>query len=171
MIRLCIRSVRVFTEASGPVAKQLVDVAVVACEGSPLRTTWTCGGTVVTVESSLPLGAARKQGLSAELAREQLGRLGNTAYSLGELGLEVQGNPFVQASLLNQLRRDAVERLQAAQTASRQIEVRDPLVALKDLLPSRPVASVAVAPELHLLIRTPEQLESALALGAGQYYA
>ena len=62
---------------------------------------------------------ARNQGLSLELVREQFGRLGNTPYALGEVTLDVEGGPFVQASLLNQLRREAVERLQELQTARR----------------------------------------------------
>ncbi len=156
-------SARQYTEASAPIHRQTVDVHVVAHEGSPLRATWICGARQVTVESSAPLAAARNQGLSVEAAREQFGRLGNTPYSLGNLTLELEGVPFVQASLLNQLRRDAVELLQSAQTATRTIEVRDPAEALASLIP----ATVTVqpgSPQVHLLVRTPEQLEVALEL-------
>jgi putative protease len=41
--------------------------------------------------------------------REQLGRLGNTPYELAEVELDVQGRPFAPSSLLNRLRREAVE--------------------------------------------------------------
>jgi len=158
---------RPYTEASGPVQKQLVNVHVVAHEGSPLRATWICAATRVTVESSAPLSAARNQGLSAELTREQFGRLGNTPYSLGEVKTDIKGAPFVPASQLNQLRREAVERLQAAQTASRRVAVREPVAALNELRRDesrRGTHECVRHAELHLLVRTPEQLEAALGL-------
>ena len=43
--------------------------------------------------------------------REQLGRLGNTPYALSTLQVEIVGQPFAPSSLLNQLRRQAVEQL------------------------------------------------------------
>jgi putative protease len=153
-----------FTEAQSPVHKQDVDVHVIAHIGSPLRATWICGGATVTVESPAPLSAARNQGLSRELVSEQFGRLGNTPYALGDLTLDMAGTPFVPVSLLNQMRRDAVERLQAVQTAVRSIAVRDPADALKTLLPRPSISAEDGVAQLHLLVRTPEQLEAALAL-------
>ncbi len=158
---------RQFTEAQGPVRKQRVDIHVVAQEGLPLRATWTCGTASVTVESQAALSAARNQGLTMETLREQFGRLGNTCYALGEVELEAKGAPFVPTSLLNQLRRDAVERLQAEQSAPRHVTVRDPLSALSALVPAPPPTVSAGAPRLHLLVRTPEQLEAALSLAPG----
>ena len=38
--------------------------------------------------------------------------------SLGEVTLEVEGSPFAPVSVLNQMRREAVERLQALQSAA-----------------------------------------------------
>jgi putative protease len=151
-----------FTEAQSPVHKQPVDVHVTAREGLPLRSTWTCGAAHVTVESGAPLAAARNQGLSRELVCDQFGRLGNTPYSLGEVSVDIAGAPFVPTSLLNQMRREAVERLQAAQVALRPIEVRDPMDALNVVLPSIPPTANPGDAQLHLLVRTPEQLEAAL---------
>jgi putative protease len=91
--------------------------------------------------------------------RAQLGRLGNTAYELGELTVEVTGSPFAPSSMLNRVRRVAVEKLQDAQGGVG--------------LPTRPLeafvcgarAGQEAYPTLHLLVRTPEQLEAALTLG------
>ena len=82
------------------------------------------------------LTAARSSGLSLELVREQFGRLGNTAYSfgLGNVGWRLRGVPFVQASVLNQMRREAVEILAASQTAQRPHTGADPSVAALTLL-------------------------------------
>ncbi len=122
---------------------QVVDVRVVARVGEKLRAEWSCGGASVAVESPMELAAARSQGLSPELIREQFGRLGNTVYRLGEVSMEVGGVPFVQASLLNQMRREAVELLSDLQSAVRVVEVRDPDAALAGLAgkPARETAA------------------------------
>ncbi len=156
---------RPYTEATAPVRKQGVSVSVVAEEGSPLRTEWVCGAVRVSVESVGALPAARAQGLSLEMVREQFGRLGNTAYALGEVTLTLKGQPFAPVSLLNQMRREAVEKLEAAQTAERGIEVRDPMEALAGLRVAGGEVAVMGDARLHLLVRTPEQLEAALGLG------
>jgi len=50
--------------------------------------------------------------------REQLARLGSTDFELGNLGVDWQQPWFVPSSLLNKLRRDAIEKLQSARLAS-----------------------------------------------------
>jgi len=153
-----------YTEAQSPVRKQPVNIQVSAREGSPLRSAWTCGVARVTVESPEPLAPARDQGVSRELIREQFGRLGNTPYSLGEVTTDVSGAPFAQASLLNRMRREAVERLQAAQVTPRPGDIRDPLEALRGLQPPATPSADSEPAEVHLLVRTPDQLDAALAL-------
>ena len=87
----------------------------------------------MTVESAAPLGHARNRAIDAELLREQFSRLGNTPYRLASLELAVEGAPFAPASLLNRVRRDAVERLEAASIAPRRIEIRDAKMALEEI--------------------------------------
>ena len=140
------------------VHKQRVDVVVEARVGAPLRAVWTVGAVTVTVELPAPLVAAQSRGLTLEAVREQLERLGNTAYELGTVELTVEGLPFVPVSLLNALRRQAVERLQ-----QRQAE-RPAAVIGEVSLTVTPRAAVDGPPQLHLLVRTPEQLEAAIAL-------
>ena len=66
-------------------------------------------------------------------------------------------------SLLNQLRREAVEKLEALQSAPRVARVNDPL----PMPLAVPVESQQGLPELHILVRTPEQLTAALELDPG----
>jgi len=163
---------KAFTEAAAPVHRQTVDIHVIAREGLPLITEWNCGAAQVSVESPLPLPPARAQGISEATLRDQFGRLGNTPYALGALTLDVAGNPFAQVSLLNQMRREAVEKLQEAQTGERNIEVRDPAAALGALQAASRTQGATSARAtrdtagvcLHLLVRTPDQLEAALTL-------
>jgi putative protease len=164
------KAARVYTEAATPLRKQAVNVRVVAHEGEPLRTVWKVGAVSVTVESGAPLSAARHRAIDEDYLRAQLGRLGNTPYELAEVELVVAGAPFAPSSMLNQLRREAVERLQAAQ--GRIHSARKPLpdgrgsdcdAPGSDPSPDRE-GGVVVCPTLHLLVRTPEQLDAALEL-------
>src|SRR5262249_6748577 len=83
-------------------------------------------------------------------------------YELAGLELEGSGSPFAPMSALNQLRREAVQQLQAIQSQHRSAPVVDPMAALAGITMS-PDARGA-APELHLVVRTPEDLEAALTL-------
>jgi putative protease len=153
---------RPFIEATSPVRRQGVVVQVTAADGAALVSEWWLAArpeVSVTVTSPGVLGAARAQGLSAESLREQFGRLGNTAYELAELNLEATGAPFAPVSLLNAMRREAMERLAALQTAMPEREVRVPRMAGF-------VAGVGQSgdAELHVMVRTPEQLDAALEL-------
>jgi len=183
--------VRAYTEAPGPVHKQPLRVHAVARVGEPLQLHWSLvdqpqGQATVqtTVQSAEPLVEAANRGLDAKALAEQLGRLGSTAYELHELTLDVEGTPFAPASLLNALRREAVEQLASQQAQPRPITVRDPLEALAEakdrgIRPevvssggTRVAANTNVpSPDpmpahcaLHLLVRTPEQLDAALRL-------
>lgn len=161
------QAARPFTEATAPVHRQPVNVHVTAREGSPLVAEWSLAANpavLVSVQSTGPAGVAQSRALSVETLRDQFGRLGNTAYELGSVVLDAEGAPFVPMSALNQMRRDAVERLRELQALPRENTVNDPFAALDHALARR---SPPVSPEsfeLHLLVRTPEQLDAALEL-------
>jgi len=151
------KQARPYTQGS-LVYKQRVDVVVEARVGARLRAVWTVGTVSVTVASPTALVAAQSRGLTLESAREQLERLGTSAYELGTLELTVEGLPFVPVSLLNGLRRQAVEQLQ-------QRQAERPATVLGEVrLTVTPQAAVGGPAQLHLLVRTPEQLEAAIAL-------
>ena len=168
------KAARVYTAATTPVHRQPVSLRVVAHEWERLRTVWTVGAVSVTLESDTPLGAARNRAIDEEYLRAQLGRLGNTPYELAEITLESAGAPFAPSSMLNQLRREAVERLQVLQGTPRRW-VRGEQ-ALPRGAPSGPGADwsrgsdgslapgegATSGPTLHLLVRTAEQLDAAL---------
>jgi putative protease len=154
------KAARPYVETSAPIRKQAVDVRVVAREGEPLSTVWTVGRTTVEVRSAEPLGRAQNRGLDAEYLRAQLGRLGNTPYELAGLELTVEGSPFAASSMLNQLRREAVEKLQTAQSAPLRSRLGEWVLASSGAATVRERTS----PTLHLLVRTPEQLDAAIEL-------
>lgn len=165
------RRLRRFTDAAGPVARQGVDLHVAAHEGAPLVLTWSLAGrpewnVVVLSESAIPKAAHRP--LNEETARAQLERLGGTPYALRNLEFESSGEPFVPVSLLNQLRRQAVEALQQKQGASRAMvreHGRDAVAALRSAAQfTREDFPGSATTQLHLLVRTPQQLDAALGL-------
>jgi putative protease len=161
---------RPFTQTTTPVHKQPVNLRVVAHVGAPLEAEWTLAewpDVRVAVRSEQPLAAAQNRAIDAEYLREQFGRLGNTPYELADIRLDLAGRPFAPSSLLNTLRRQAVEQLSVRQSLPQATIINDPLatleIALRELAhATRPDAPGM--PQLHLLVRTPEQLDAALAL-------
>lgn len=178
--------VRPYLTAAEPLYTRPLHLEVSANVGAPLavtgRTVGPRGEVSASITASAPLAAATRHGLDLEQARRQLGRLGGTPYHLGELSLTAAGEPFVPVSELNRLRRELVERLQAARldvaggrsalTAATPpgAEHAPPPVGPRATRPDEHAARVApgaragrlVDGRLHLLVRTPEQLEAVL---------
>ncbi len=154
------------TQPAAPLRKQEVDVEVSARPGEPLRMCWKLRrdpAIEITVQSAEPLAAARNRALTVDSLREQLSRLGPTPYELAEVRLPPGPPVFAPASLLNRLRRDAVAALDGrlAQPPARTLR---PAAAAEFRARVRPESLPAPpAPQLHLLVRTPEQLDAALA--------
>ena len=136
------RLARPFLEAATPQARQSVNIAVEAREGEPLRAVWSLEKQPqisVQIDSPAPLDPAQNRGLTLETLREQFGRLGNTTYELGQVTLDVEGSLFAAVSTLNQMRREAVEKLQAIESRPPHAEIHDPAAALKEF--ARPTRS------------------------------
>jgi putative protease len=154
------KAARPFLESAAPVARQPVSLKATVRVGAPLVLEWSLASQPhvrITVCSANPLTEAEKHGVSSGILREQLGRLGNTPYELADFDCDIEGNPFIPVSLLNRLRRQAVGELEMIQSAPVHYEVH--------AAPSpgpRPQTSLAAAPELHVLVRSPQQLEAAL---------
>jgi len=163
------RIARPFLDPPVPVARQRVNVSVEAREGAPVRSVWSLEAqpqVSVPVESRNPLHRAQNRGITLDSLREQFGRLGNTAYELGEITLDAEGSLFAAVSTLNQMRREAVEKLQKAGAYRPPVEIHDTAAALKNLAVAARPQQPDDAPQLHILVRTPEQLEAALSLGS-----
>ena len=159
------RKLRIYTAAQTPVHKQAVRVRARARAGEPLELEWRLEADprfAVTVRSAEPLSTAENRAVDEGFLAAQLGRLGNTAYQLSGVDLDVEGAPFAPVSLFNRLRRQAVELLEQRQGEIPTRAMGDPRAALGRLLPSVPSGG-DTTPRLHLLVRTPEQLEAAVA--------
>jgi U32 family peptidase len=160
---------RPYLEPAAPIHRQVVDVHVTARAKEALHTTWTLAARPhisVSIASPDPLPSAQNRAIEETQLRAQFERLGSSAYSLGGLTLDTDGSVFAPASLLNAMRRQAVEALEALQSQPVARTVRDPQLAADDLLQRATITqhTSAAVPSLHLLVRTLEQLDAALSL-------
>ncbi len=65
----------------------------------------------VVIEGDSPLEKATKHPITESLLREQLGRLGGTAFELRNLSATIEGNPMIAFSRLGVIRKQLVENL------------------------------------------------------------
>lgn len=165
------KAVRPYTQPAAPVHKQPVQVQVSAKVGERLTAVWTLINQPhiqITVHSAEPLTAAQNQAINEARLREQLGRLGHTPYELTDLTLTGDGIAFAPTSLLNTLRRQAVEQLTAQQSQPPQMTIHDATAVLHTTLSAhqQPITDygLPITDYLHLLVRTPEQLDAAISL-------
>ncbi|WP_367280889.1 DUF3656 domain-containing protein [uncultured Chloroflexus sp.] len=161
------RVARPFVQPAAPVRRQPVRVDASACAGAPLILRWTLidqPDLTVVVQSAEPLTTAQNRPLDEATLRDQLGRLGDTAYQLTELTAVIEGKPFVPVSLLNQLRRQATAALAELQGQPPAITIHDPTRVLDEMLATVAPAAPPDTTHLHLLIRSPDQLAAAIAL-------
>jgi len=175
-----------FEKEAGWKPLRALDLQVKGQEGAPLAL--SCGP--LTVYSSMPLVPALKRPLSAATLQDQLGRLGGTAYTLGNLECSLAGGLMLPVSELNRMRRELVERLQQtpvarpvpalsgapldlkapAEPKSDSIikELSEGAVQGQDSLAADPAGRPA---ELSVLCRTLAQVEACAAEGVAVAYA
>ena len=126
-------------------------------------------GHVVRCDSTMALGPAQTQPLTNQRLREQLGRLGGTAFRLAEMKNLIEGGVLLPVSELNRLRREAVSRLQAQLAWPRRWTLSSAILAPERAIINSP-ASRANAPQLVVLVRNLAQLDAALNQGVQTLY-
>lgn len=156
------------TEPGDPVHTRPLDVNCWVKVGQPLRLEVDDReGNKVSLSDQQTLAVAKTAGTPAELARPQLERLGGTPFHLGNFQWHSDGAAFVPASLLNRLRRDAVQQLLELRARPRAYSVQGSIgTTVRGLKPdSLQVSDSAVVPgisRLHLLVRNDRQLAAAI---------
>lgn len=126
-----------------------------------------------------PLERATKRPTTASEIREQLDRLGETPFELGQVDLDLPADAMVPRSVLNDLRRRASAELLARRLSSRKHAVAD-VHALEQLrtepIPgtqiseTRADASSLASPQITVLVRNLQQLQTVLALCPAAVY-
>jgi putative protease len=158
-------------ETCKPQRRLPLDVHVVARTGEPLRAIATAPNkTRVEVQLSDFLAVATKHPLTLEVLRQQLDRLGKTQFELGTVTAEIVGGPMTPLSVLGELRKTIVQRMDAALKAVPKKNVAKPN-CLEKLRTATPPASSPTPPRLVVLCRSLSQLNVLLELGTQEIYA
>ncbi|MFM7117662.1 MAG: peptidase U32 family protein, partial [Planctomycetota bacterium] len=159
------------TEPGDPVHTRPLDANCWASVGQPLRLELDDReGHSVDLRDQQALAVAKSVGTTAELARPQIERLGGTPFHLGKFQWHSDGNAFVPASLLNRLRREAVQQLLELRAQPHRYAVQESGKATESLVKSlKPTvqresdaALIPTQSRLHLLVRNDQQLAAAL---------
>ncbi len=107
------RELRATFESPTPRYQRPIAVEVYGRSGERLSLVARDGeGHIVRLESNVELITARKQPLTPERLREQLGRLGGTPFTLDALHNHLEGDVLIPVSELNRLRRELVHELE-----------------------------------------------------------
>ncbi|OHB55320.1 MAG: hypothetical protein A2Y07_07400 [Planctomycetes bacterium GWF2_50_10] len=138
---------------------------VYAADGEEIEITFTDDfGKAATVKGPV-LAKARTSAACVEDIERQLGRLGNTPFELKQVKIKKLDEVMVPASVLNDLRRRAVEELLAMRKQARQIAITDESALGSLQLEARVIVNkikIEHGPGLSVLVRTMEQFEAAV---------
>jgi putative protease len=158
-------------QLNSPALQLACEVTVRGREGRPLEVTYRDPADhAVTVVSKACLEPARRKSLTEALLREHLGRLGNTPYYLKRLNNELPEDLMVPLGELNQVRREAVIKLQQQSLRPyRRWPLRVNVTAdLLDL--QRRGERVFQTPELSVWVGDLESVKAAVQSGAALVY-
>ena len=108
-----------------------LDVRVMARVGEALAVSFSDGTHTAAATADKPLERAQKFPATESMLREQLGRLGDTPFALASLHAETAGEPMVPKSLLNDLRRRAVDELLRQREHAHTVVAADALTRLR----------------------------------------
>ena len=153
-----------------------VSMVATGASGKPLRLKVVCGAIEVEAESKQVLQPARSAPLTPSGVGELLSRLGGTQFHSEKVDVILDGELFMPASGINQLRRETIETL-AAKVPAYQVakSVEQPAPAVTGI--EWPLHRVRLlnpttlgVPELVVLCRSLAQLEAALSLGVRTVY-
>lgn len=163
---------KTFTSAD-PLRRMPVDVAVTAEVGQPLRVVATADEGRIRCEmfSEEPLAEAQKHPLNETTLRDQLGRLGGTAFELRELSATIVGRPMIPFSQLGKVRHALVRQLDIAAQAlpPRQIAQHSVLAEMRATLPPRE-STTNRTPQLRVMARTLKQVQLLAERGIAELY-
>jgi U32 family peptidase len=149
-----------------PARRQTVDMTLTGTIGEAVTLTVSSRcHTSASASWSGPLELAKKRATTPEEVREQLSRLGDTPFELGEVKFDLPEQVMLPKSVLNELRRQASadlwQQIQVKQTHS--IVEGDALSRLRTEAKTRQPHDSPSHPQLTVMVRNLEQLDAVLA--------
>ena len=138
---------------------------VEACPGTSLVViAEATSGETARFECEELLQPAKNKALDLATVREQLGRLGQTPFHLESVDLVCDKPTFCPVSILNLARREVVQQLLAAREQVPDRKISPMVRSVEKETPAETVSVADVRPQMHLLVRTPQQLDGAIEL-------
>ncbi len=118
----------------------------------------------IRIESEYQVVPSQKASQNEEMLAKQFSKFGNTYFSIKEIKIETDGIGFVPNGVLNELRRELVNRIE-----SMVLSRKEPRIQLHNF----PVLSLdtrLVEPQFVVRVETDEQLQTAIKLGIKEIY-
>ena len=169
------KSLKPLTNTQAPVFTRPLRFEVTAKGGLPIEivakldSELTFGQLTATYVGEHPLTPAEKRPLDLDTLTEKLGRLGGTPFHLDSIDLLTTDEVFVRTSELNDARRQLVDELFEESGKRRPIAANAGVAGtIEELRTEATAQSEAIAAQgdataqIHLLVRTPEQLDAAI---------
>lgn len=166
-----------FSDASAnpkPVPKEAVDFYVEAIIGKPLRlTAVTETMATATVDSDYVVQKAERKATTQDDMMKPFGRLGDTAFTLRDVYLHGDAEIFVPTSVLNELRRQSIAKLQPEEAPCQPtrpiVHQEEKMACCYDLLDHIPPSVRYDKPVVYAAqVATLAQAEAALAAGCNR---
>ncbi|MBQ7476007.1 MAG: U32 family peptidase [Selenomonadaceae bacterium] len=150
-----------------------VDAKVTAKLNQPLTLTMTdADGNSATASTNFVAEVAKNRPLTLEILQKQIGRLGNSVFSLRNLDADIDENLMMPISELNDVRRKVTDELESQRIQFTSYKLQPTsynLPATSYNLPAtsyKPPATSYKLPALIAQVDTPEKIQSALDNGA-----
>ncbi len=127
-------------------------------------------GQTVQIFSKSKIQEAINRPLDIEIIQRQLGRLGETGYSLGKVSFECEGPCMLPVSELNQMRRDMVVKLNNIPSSGSRWVLNSNSNLNQPCFPPLSDTKGQSTPKLIPLVRHLHQLKTAIDFGCEQIY-
>ena len=136
--------------------KQRVDMRLFGSAGGPIKVIASLDDRAVEARSEVALAPATKRALDDVMLREQLGRLGETPFTLGTLDRGgLAPDLFLPVSALNRLRQDVVDELMLQRDWSDQARRTERAASITAAIavpsPSPVAGQIALRAEVHTI--------------------
>ena len=148
-----------------PVRKISAMAEVKAKLGEPLILTLTdSDGNIATAQTNFIAESAKNRPLTLDTLKNQIGRLGNSIFTLEKISAQIDENLMIPISELNDVRRRAVEQLEILRLKKFEREKISVANPTKTLAPS----PISLPPKITAHVDTLEKLKIALDAGADE---
>ena len=133
--------------STGTPERTRMDVRALGAAGEPLTLVCRTGAEEATVQSTTALAPATRHGLNEQRLRAQLGRLGETPFTLGDVDVSgLAQDLFIPIRILNELRREATGTLLRVRHEKRDRAIDEAIASVEtnrpDVVAPRLVAEV-----------------------------